>query len=121
MVDRDEVDEFLNELKQKIKVFGIAYRPRDQHIEGLSELGIMPGQREDLILNLKPENYSTGPNEDTYDPSKPHYYEFGIPLKHQEIYVKLNIGLPNKSIDCMSFHLAKRKMSFPLKTSENEK
>ena len=115
MADKDEVEKFLNALHQKIRAFGIAFRPRDGHIEGLAELGIMPIQREEYLLNLNPEDYSTGPNEDTYDPSKPDYFEFGIPYRNKEIYIKLSLGLPNRQVDCMSFHIAKHKMDFPLK------
>ena len=120
MTDRDEVEKFLNELKQKIKMFDIVFRQRDQNIKGLSELGIIPNQRKEFILTLKPEHYSSGPHKDTHDPLKPDYYEFGILLRNNEIYIKLSKGLPNKSVDCMSFHIAKHKMSLPLKPSENE-
>ena len=121
MIDKDEVEKFLNELKQKIKVFDIAFRQRDKNIDGLSELGIIPDQRKEIILNLKPEHYSSGPKKDTHDPSKPDYYEFGILLRNKEIYIKLSKGLPNKSVDCISFHIARQKMSLPLKPLENEK
>ena len=110
MANKDEVEQFLNELKEKIKVFDIVFRPRHRQLEGITEMGIMPSQRKELILNLKAENYCSGPNKDTFDPTKPNYYEFGIKMKHHEIYIKLSIGLPNKSVDCMSFHISDRKM-----------
>lgn len=121
MADKNEVEKFLNELKEKIRVFDIVFRPRDKQLEGLIEIGIMPDQRKELILNLKTENYCSGPNEDTFDPSKPNYYVFGIPMAHYEIYIKLSIGLPKKSVDCMSFHISDRKMKFPLKETNDEK
>jgi hypothetical protein len=62
---------------------------------------------------LTHENYSSGPNKDTYDASKPDYFEFGLIIKGKEVYIKLSPGLENKPVDCMSFHVAEYKMNYP--------
>jgi hypothetical protein len=47
-------------------------------------------------MNLKAEDYYSGPNKDTYDTTKPDYYEFGIQIKGKEVYIKISPGLPIK-------------------------
>ena len=64
---------------------------------------------------LTADNYCDGPKADTYNQNMPDYYEFGVMVKGHEIYIKINIGLPNKPIDCMSFHLAEFPITYPLK------
>ncbi|HJU45371.1 MAG TPA: hypothetical protein VJ647_01245, partial [Chitinophagaceae bacterium] len=115
MATREEVDLFLREIKEKIDFFDIAFRPRDKNLKALAELDISASQRVAYIKNLKPEDYHSGPNKDTYDPSRPDYYEFGIKVKNEEVYVKLSKGLPDKRVDCMSFHIAEFPMKYPLK------
>lgn len=61
------------------------------------------------------ENYYSGPNTNAYEPSKPDYYEFGVYIHGNEVYIKISLGLPNKMIDCMSFHIAEFAMYYPLK------
>lgn len=115
MTSKKEVELFLSQLKDKIKVFEVAFRPRDKNIESLAELDITPGKRLEYLMNLKAEDYYSGPNKDTYDSTKPEYYEFGIQIKGKEVYIKISPGLPNKMVDCMSFHLAEFPMNYPLK------
>lgn len=116
MATKSEVEEFLRNLKDKIRIFDIAFRPRDKNINTLAELDILPVDRIHYIMKLTAENYYAGPSNDTYDPGKPDYYEFGIQVKNKEVYVKLSIGLPNKRVDCMSFHLAEYPITYPLKS-----
>ena len=68
-------------------------------------------------MNLTFEDYYSAP-KDTYDSTKPDYYEFGIPVNKKEVYIKISLGLPNKMVDCMSFHIAEFPISYPLKTHE---
>ena len=110
------VESFLRDLAQKMKYFDIAFRPRDKNLEALSELDITADQRIEYLLNLKVENYCSGPNKDTFDPTKPDLYEFGIQIKGKEVYIKISLGLFNKRVDCMSFHPAEFPMKYLLKT-----
>jgi len=115
MTTKAEVEEFLRNIKDKIKIFEIAFRPRDKNNSALAELDILPRDRIQYIMELTAENYYSGPSKDTYDPGKPDYYEFGIQIKNREVYIKLSLGLPNKRVDCMSFHLAEHPITYPLK------
>ena len=115
MVDRKEVEQFLKEIKEKIRFFDVVFRPRDKNLDALAELDLTPLKRKEYLMNLQAENYYSGPNQDTYDVSKPDYYEFGIQIKGKEIYIKISRGLINKPVDCMSFHIAEHPMKYPLK------
>ena len=110
---REEIDEFLRRLVQKIRVFGIVFRSRDKNLQTLADLGITALQREKFLTGLNYKNYSTGPNKDNYDPAKPDYYEFGVIINGEEVYIKISPGIENKPADCMSFHIAGYKMSYP--------
>lgn len=116
MSTKPEVESFLNRIKEKIKIFGIAFRPRDKNLLALAELDITPIKRLDYLMNLKTENYYGGPLQDSYDQTKPDYYEFGVQVNGKEVYIKISSGLPNKMADCMSFHIAEFPMNYPLKT-----
>ena len=66
MVTKDEVQQFLNQLKEKIKVFGIIFRDdRGKNLQTLAELEITPKYRESVIVNLEVKDYSEGPIIDT--------------------------------------------------------
>jgi hypothetical protein len=119
MTSKHEVEIFLNQLKDKIKVFEIAFRPRNKNIDCLLSLDITPKKRLEYLINLKPEDYYAGPKKDTYDSNKPDYFEFGLQIKGKDIYLKISLGLPNKMVDCMSFHIAEFPMNYPLK-NENK-
>ena len=115
MAKKEEVEYYLQQLVDKIIIFDVAFRPRDKNIETLSELDITPIQRIEYLKKLTSANYYTGPNKDTYDGTKPDYYEFGLEIKGIEVYIKISLGLENKRVDCMSFHKAERTITYPLK------
>ena len=116
MTNKHQVELFLKALIDKIRYLDIAFRPRDKNLDALSELDITPIKRVEYLVNLKAEDYYSGPNKDNYDPCKPDYYEFGIQIKGKEVYIKISLGLPGKMVDCMSFHIAEFPMKYPLKT-----
>lgn len=121
MATKEEVEKFLRDLRDKIRFFDIAFRPRDKNIESIAELDILPIDRIYYLNKLTSENYYSGPNKDTYDPLKPDYYEFGIEINNIEVYIKISIGMTNKRVDCMSFHKAEKPITYPLKKNKHEK
>jgi hypothetical protein len=110
-----EVESFIKGLIEKINVFDIAFRPRNKNLDALAELDISPVERIEYLMNLRAEDYCSGPNKDTYDPANPDYYEFGVKVKGVEVYIKISQGLSNKRVDCMSFHPAEFTIKYPLK------
>ncbi len=117
MATKQEVEQFLKELKEKIRFFEISFRPRDKNLQALADLDITAIKRLEYIMNLKVEDYYAGPKNDTYDRTLPDYYEFGIQVKGVEVYIKISKGLKNKPADCMSFHPAEFPMTYPLKNA----
>ena len=115
MVNRDKIEEFLLALNAKILFRDIVFRPRDKNIEALADLEITPNQRINFIKNLTIEDCFSGPNPNKDEPSKPDYFEFGLMIKNTEIYIKLSLNLPNKPIDCVSFHKAEKTIYYPFK------
>ncbi|GAA4022476.1 hypothetical protein GCM10022386_01720 [Flavobacterium cheonhonense] len=116
MATKAEVDRFLREVREKIAIFDIAFRPRDKNTQALLDLGISPNDRLKYIMGLSSDNYYRGPSHDTHDTSRPDYYEFGIMINGQEVYIKISLGLDNKRVDCMSFHVAEDVITYPLKS-----
>ena len=83
MIAKEEVDQFLRQMKEKIAVFDVVFRYRDKNLAAMFELDITPAARKACLLQLTAEDYYSGPNKDTYDASLPDYYEFGIALKKE--------------------------------------
>ena len=81
MIDKKEIELFLKEIKEKINFFDVVFRPRVKNLEDLAVLDITPHKRKEYLMSLKAEDYYSGPNQDTYDATKPDYYEFGIQIK----------------------------------------
>ncbi len=62
MIIKQEVQKFLNQFHEKMKVFGIIYRDdRGKNQKALEILEIVPSYRKVIIENLKVENYVQGP------------------------------------------------------------
>lgn len=49
-------------------------------------------------MNLKAGDYYAGPKQDTYDTTKQDYYEFGIQIKGETVYIKISQGMLNKQL-----------------------
>jgi len=110
-----EVDSFLSDFKQKLKVYGIVFHRSNDNSQTLLDLEINPLDREKILLKLNTEDYYKGPDEDKYDPYSSPVWEFGKTFKNQEIYIKISSGKKNKEVVCKSFHFPKRKIKYPFK------
>lgn len=120
MASKAEVEQFLRTLKDKMYGFEVAFKPREKNTDTLAELDILPMDRLEYLKKLTVENYYKGPSKDTYDTTKPDYYEFGLQIKGREVYVKISLGKENKMIDCMSFHIAEHSIVYPYKTERKD-
>ena len=114
MATKEEVQSFLNQLKEKIKVFGIIYRDdRGKNAQTLVDLEITPKYRDTVIINLDVQDYSEGPVIDTlYQCGE--MWVFGKDVKGQEVYIKITFGKGSSAL-CISFHIAERPMNYPFK------
>ena len=114
-ISPSDIEKFLVGFKQKFNVFGVFFINREKNEQALLDLEITPKQREEFLLTLEPDDYSKGPFADAFDPESPNNYEFGISVKNREVYIKINMGKPAKSVMCISFHIADHKMNYPFK------
>ena len=111
---KEDVQRFLNQMKEKIKVFGIMYRDdRGKNAQALINLEITPKYRDSVIINLEVEDYSERPVIDTlYRCGE--MWVFGKDVKGQEVYIKITLGKGSSAL-CISFHIAERPMNYPFK------
>ncbi len=78
----DEIETFLNEFKEKAKVFGIVYNiEKEENLQTLLELELFGNIRDRYILSLKPEDYYQGPDENEYDKDEGKVWMFGIGIR----------------------------------------
>ena len=115
MATKEQVEDFLKRLKEKIKVFDIIFRDdRGKNLQTLATLEITPTYRKQVVLNIEPEDYSEGPIVDTLN-RMGEMWVFGKDVKVHEVYIKITFGQPNNSTICISFHIAEHPMKYPFK------
>jgi hypothetical protein len=110
---KDDVEKYLNELKQKIRGLNLIILERDKNRKTLAELEIVQSDCKDYIGELTCENYFMGPTADTENEGE--FWEFGTMIKGREIYIKINYGKFNKPAICISFHFAEFEIQYPFK------
>lgn len=115
MIDKNEVELFLNDFRIKANTWGIIYRDdRGKNTQALLDLEIRPIDRTNIIKALSIEDFSEGPIEEIlYRGSL--MWVFGKTIKSTEVYIKITLGKPNNKIICISFHIAKYPMNYPFK------
>jgi hypothetical protein len=115
MVTTEEVQRFLLNFKEKVKIYDVVFRDdRGKNLQTLADLDITPKYRKDIIMKLKVQDYSEGPIIDALNKFG-EMWVFGKDVKGQDIYIKIMMGLPNSSTICISFHIAEHKMNYPFK------
>ena len=101
MITKEQVEDFLKKLKEKIKVFDIVFRDdRGKNLQTLAALEIAPTYRKQVVLNIEPEDYVEGPIVDTLN-KMGEMWVFGKNVKKQEVYIKIMLGQPNSNTICM--------------------
>ncbi len=118
MANKEDVVKFLADFKQKFKIFDIIFVNRDKNIQALSDLEIFPKDREKYLMGLQVENYFRGPNPDSGNPLAGDAWEFGTRVKENEVYIKIKMGMLNKKVICLSFHIAEFEIRYPFKKSK---
>ena len=115
MITKEQVEDFLKRLKEKIKVFDIIFRDdRGKNLQTLATLEITPTYRKEVVLSIEPEDYVEGPIVDTLN-KMGEMWVFGRNVKKQEVYIKIMPGRPNSSTICISFHIAEYPLNYPFK------
>lgn len=114
-LEKAQIESFLYEFKTKLNSFDVIFVNRDKNRNALLQLEITALQRLEYLQSLKLENYFKGPIENAFDPDCFPNWEFGMNIKGLEVYIKISLGKPNKSVICISFHLAEYKIEYPFK------
>jgi len=115
MASKTEIEKFLKELKVKIEVFDLLFLDdRGKNQQTLHDLEISPVQRKEIIANLKLKDYSAGPMDEKMRGILPMWI-FGKEVKQREVYIKISMGLENRSAVCISFHIAEYPLNYPYK------
>lgn len=113
---KEDVEEFLTNLKIAIDNHGLDVVPRDANNEALIDFNLTPSIREQIVLHLAYHNYSDGPLFDDRQQSG-NVWIFGIEVDDQEIYIKLKVVELGKQkyAKCLSFHRAQYPIKYPFK------
>jgi hypothetical protein len=115
MATKEEVQSFLSEFHQKMRIWEIRVRDdRGKNTQALYNLEISPIQRIKIIESLSVIDYSQGPKTDTLNAGAP-LWVFGKVVKSQMIYIKISVGSPSNPVICISFHEAEHEMQLPFK------
>lgn len=114
IVSKEEVEKFLKEFHQKMKIFDvIIYRERSKNLQTMLDLELTNISVRDHLRNLQVKDYYKGPTKDDHEGSD--LWEFGKIIKKKEIYIKITIGELNKPVICISFHYPERRIKYPFK------
>lgn len=112
MATKEEVSQFLKQLKSVKSAGQLSFISRQVNIQTLLDLEITPKQREVYIEKLIVEDYSEGPlDNDQYGTDA--MWVFGKTIKDKEIYIKITIS--QLDVICISFHTSQYSMNYPLK------
>ena len=115
---RRQILNFLKDFKELMGQGQGYYFVKEHHknVQTLRDLGITARIRDEIILSVAMEDYSSGPNPDEYHPG--YYWIFGKNIDSIEIYIKLKIVTFNNGNDravCYSFHLSEHPLNYPFR------
>lgn len=118
---KEEVSAYLKEFKERAQLFGIVYVDgKPNNIDTLTALDITQKDREKYVLSLEAEDYCQGPDKNDY-PGQNDVWVFGKHIKGKEVYIKIFINaVLNQPNVCISFHIAKFSLIYPLKAKEDK-
>lgn len=118
MAERIEVDQFLQDFKVKMEIWGLYFRQDridDKNQKTLLELGYNYSHIKEVLRELTLVDYCEGPLQDQLYNIAP-MWVFGMVIAGKEIYIKIQMGNPSNQVICISFHFAEFNMKYPFKT-----
>ena len=108
---KQEVESFLSQFGIKFDIWGIFYLDRDKNEEALKALGITPKARDEIVRQLKSDDYVETLSADFFN----EMWVFGRDMDGTELYIKIALGQPNRQTICISFHLAEHPIKYAYK------
>ena len=112
MATKDDVSQFLRQLKSVRSVGQLFFADRAVNKQTILDLEITAKQREIYINELVLQDYSEGPLENDQYGTNP-MWVFGKTIKNKEIYIKITVSELN--VICISFHTSQYPMNYPFK------
>ena len=110
-----DVELFLNDFKLKMQFMDVVFlNDRGKNAKTLAILEIPITKQKQIVEELEVKDYSEGPIEDTNFVGSP-LWVFGKIVKGHELYIKISMGMPNRSTLCISFHISEFSINYPLK------
>ena len=104
-----EVEAFLEQFKSKLDVWGIYFIERGKNDNTLSQLGITRAFREEVVRQIKVEDYVETICDDQ---TLGELWVFGKQVNGSEIYIKVALGRFGSRTICVSFHIAEYPMEY---------
>lgn len=115
MATRSEVEQFLNQFKVKLDIWGVFFLDnREKNKQTMTQLNFRNLERLNVVKNIIVEDYSEGPIKDELNGFGA-LWVFGKDVDGHEIYIKIALGRPGSNTICISFHLAEHPMQYPFK------
>lgn len=117
--EKKDVKEFLDLLKKTLidenfdADSNFVFIRKQENRETMLDLSFDISDIIDVLLQLKPQNYSeTVIDKDNENP--PYLYVFGYLINNKEVYIKIKIRTePKSAVICVSFHWAQHNISYP--------
>jgi hypothetical protein len=121
MARKEEVAGFLKDFIFKLGFWGLLIRTdrtNPKNTATLLALEFKHVQVKHILESLKPEDYSEGPLPDKLH-NRSAMWVFGKIIKEREIYIKIQLGLPDSATICISFHFSDHAMDYPFKNAKD--
>lgn len=112
-VTRALIANFLKRFKGIAVDDRVIFVDRESWKATLTWLRITPRQATEVVIALEVSDYFKG-TPFTKDPRGKETCEFGCTVLNQEVYVKLQIDKKRNKAICISFHIPKWPMKYPL-------
>lgn len=113
MATRSEVEQFLNQFKVKLDIWGIFFLDnREKNKQTMAQMNFRHLDRLNVVRSIEVEDYSEGPIKDELN-GFGEMWVFGKDVEGQEIYIKITLGRPGSKTICISFHIAEYPMQYP--------
>ena len=107
---------FLKDFKELMGQGRYFVKDHHKNIQTLKDLDITARIRDNLILSIALNDYSSGPNPDEYQPGD--FWVFGKDLNGVEIYIKPKIVTRHNGDEravCISFHPSEHPLRYPFR------
>jgi hypothetical protein len=117
MGSREEVIRFLKDFIFKLEFWGLHFRidrANPKNMATLLALELKYADIKGILRELNLEDYSQGPLPDKLY-HRGDMWVFGKMVKGKEIYIKIQLGLPDSQTICISFHFSEFKLTYPFK------